>query len=447
VVNVASQALAPAPGLREVKAFPKDLRAEHGFDNQANQLTLSPLLLDAFLRLSVSIVESPDFAAANVGVWNELFAPPAADADLRPEIERRLSRFLRRAFRGPVEPETIARYQGFVEAKMMQGMPFTDAMKKLASAVLCSPRFLYRAPAATADETQFELASRLSFFLWSSGPDDELLELAARGKLSDGTTLRTTIDRMLADPKVERFLDSFPTQWLQLENVLAATPDPQKSRYFNLDPRNPAALQMLLEPLLTFDQVFIENRSIAELVAPESSYRSDFLRDWYESPLQPPPFDPAAVVAENERLDQRRKLLAATVKSAESELDSLVTPVRERLLEAKKKAEANSPDAAKRAVADLKPYAAWEFNGDLNDAIGDLHLKAHGEISYQDGRVSLDRAYLLSAPLKVDLTAKTLEIWFQLSKLDQRGGGLMGIQGPGDFFDTIVIGERKPLHW
>ncbi|HND53899.1 MAG TPA: DUF1588 domain-containing protein, partial [Pirellulaceae bacterium] len=49
--------------------------------------------------------------------------------------------------------------------------------------------------------------------------------------------------------------------------------------------------------------------------------------------------------------------------------------------------------------------------------------------------------------LKVDLTAKTLEVWFQLSKLDQRGGGLMGIQGPGDFFDTIVIGERKPLHW
>ncbi len=60
-VSVASHSLNPQPGLREVKAFPKDLRAEHGFDNQANQLTLSPLLLDAFLRLSVSIVESPDF--------------------------------------------------------------------------------------------------------------------------------------------------------------------------------------------------------------------------------------------------------------------------------------------------------------------------------------------------------------------------------------------------
>ena len=80
-VRVESLALKPKPGLRDVKAFPKDLRAEHGFDNQANQLTLSPLLLDAFLRLSVSIVESPDFNEQTVGIWNDFFRQPVEGAD------------------------------------------------------------------------------------------------------------------------------------------------------------------------------------------------------------------------------------------------------------------------------------------------------------------------------------------------------------------------------
>jgi len=80
-VTVASHSLAPKAGLRDVRAFPKDLRASHGFDNQANQLTLSPLLLDAFLRLSVSIVESPDFTRENVGMWDDFFAEPSGDAD------------------------------------------------------------------------------------------------------------------------------------------------------------------------------------------------------------------------------------------------------------------------------------------------------------------------------------------------------------------------------
>ena len=88
--------------------------------------------------------------------------------------------------------------------------------------------------------------------------------------------LTKTVDRMLADPKIERFLDSFPSQWMQLENILAATPNPQQHRYFSLDKTHPASLQMLVEPLLLFDTVFVENRSIAELIQPEFSYRMIF---------------------------------------------------------------------------------------------------------------------------------------------------------------------------
>ena len=68
--------------MKGVKSFPKDLRASHGFDNQANQLTLSPLLLDSFLRLAVSILESPDFNERSVGIWNDFFREPPAGTDL-----------------------------------------------------------------------------------------------------------------------------------------------------------------------------------------------------------------------------------------------------------------------------------------------------------------------------------------------------------------------------
>ena len=81
-VRVACHSLKPLAGFRNVRPFPKDLRAAHGFDNQTNQLTLSPLLLDSFLKLSVSILESPDFNEKTVGIWKEFFTAPEEGGDL-----------------------------------------------------------------------------------------------------------------------------------------------------------------------------------------------------------------------------------------------------------------------------------------------------------------------------------------------------------------------------
>ncbi|MCA9135393.1 MAG: DUF1588 domain-containing protein [Planctomycetales bacterium] len=287
-VHVESHSLRPLPGLKGVMPFPKDLRAEHGFDNQASQLTLSPLLLDAFLRLSVSIVESPDFNPRTVGIWNDFFAAPDPQADLDSEIRRRLRSFLRIAFRGPVDDATIDRYTAYAVTKINQHASFPDAMKKVAAAALSSPLFLYRSSATEPTEQAFALASRLSYFLWGSCPDEDLLLLAEAGKLNAPRVLDDTISRMLADPKIERFLDSFPTQWMQLENVLASTPNPQINRYFALDRDRPASLQMVLEPLLLFDAVFLENRPVVELLSPEFTYQSDLLAAWYHSDLAPP---------------------------------------------------------------------------------------------------------------------------------------------------------------
>ncbi|MCA9062917.1 MAG: DUF1588 domain-containing protein [Planctomycetaceae bacterium] len=440
-VHVACHALAPPPALAGVKSFPKDLRAEHGFDNQADQLTLSPLLLDSFLQLSVSIVESPDFNAESVGVWNEFFAPPKAGVDPSNAVRERLASFLRRAFRGNLEKTTLDRYCEYVELQLERGLSFTDAMKKVTAAALSSPLFLYRSSTADGQHHQFALASRLSYSLWGSCPDDGLLDLAERGELSQTETLRRTIDRMLSDPKIERFLDSFPAQWMQLENLMAATPDPAINPYFTLDPQTPASLQMVLEPLLLFDAVFLEDRPIAELISPAFSYQSEFLTTWYHSELRPPGVDEAAIVAENQQRDQRRQQLQDRIQQQQQAVDAIETPVRERLLAVKQnRTESDAPQ-------DLKPLAAWEFNGDLQDTVGGLHLTAHGDVSFSDGMVLLDKSYLLSEPLPVDLRAKSLEVRFRISNLDQRGGGLMGIQGRGDFFDTIVIGERQNRHW
>ena len=440
-VRVASLALNPKAGLREVKAFLKDLRAEHGFDNQANQLTLSPLLLDAFLRLSVSIVESPDFNEQTVGIWNDVFRQPADGTDSQAEVKRRLEPFLTIAFRGRVEAETLDRYSAYATAKMTQGLSFTDAMKKVASAVLSSPLFLYRAGATDVRDAPFELASILSLFLWGSCPDQELLRLAESGELAQPDVLNRTIERMFGDPKIERFLDTFPSQWLQLENVLAATPDPQINKYFKLDQDNPAGLQMLLEPLLLFDTVFVEDRPIVDLIAPQFSYQSDFLKTWYTSELKPPPVDLQKIAEDNRRNDEQRRQLEVAIKAAQSGLDALIEPVKSKLLADRKK------DASDKKPVDLKPFASWEFNGDLKESIGSLDLTAHGKIEFKDGMAVLDQVYLQSPGLPIELKAKSLEVWCQVHNLDQRGGGLMGLQGPGDFFDTIVIGERQPRHW
>ena len=133
---------------------------------------------------------------------------------------------------------------------------------------------------------------------------------------------------MLSNRKIERFLDTFPSQWMQLENTLAATPDPAKARLFSIDKNNPASLQMILEPLLLFDTVFVENRPMMDLISPDFSHRSDFLKTWYETELKPPSFDPTELVKENQDRDRQRKELSETIETARKNLDGLITPIK-----------------------------------------------------------------------------------------------------------------------
>jgi hypothetical protein len=394
-VNVRSLTLYPDAGLREVKAFPKDLRASHGFDNQANQLTLSPLLLDAFLRLSVSIVESPDFNEDTVGIWNTFFERPTVGADVSAETSKRIKAFLKKAFRGPVERAVVDRYTSYALAKMKQELSFTDSMKKVASAALSSPMFLYRYSINGDKSKPYVLASNLSFFLWASGPDDKLLRLADSGELTKPEVLDKTIDRMLADPKIERFLDTFPVQWMQLENILAATPDPKKHRLFMLDKDHPASLQMLCEPLLLFDAVFVENRPIADLINPDFSYQSDFLKDWYTTDLNAPKVDEKKILEQNIPIKTKRKAAESMIKLAQADLDIFVESIPSII---EKKAEqidftegqAQWEAAQQKALAESAALSSWYHIGPFGAGNFD---EAHAKAFIDETNVDLEKKY------------------------------------------------------
>ncbi len=271
--------------LAGVAAFPQDLRAEHGYDNQADHLSLSPLLMEAFLKLGQSVTESPDFGPKNVGLWKSFFELPTANVDPKSEVRRRLDPFLTRAFRRPVEPALLDRYASFVVRQLDSRIPFTEAMKSVAAATISSPKFLYlydkSGVGATAERIDdFELASRLSFFLWGSIPDQELLDLAAAGKLSKPETLDAQLDRMLKDHKLKRFCDSFPAQWLQLERIISSVPNREMYPNFYFS-KYRDSMHMMMEPLLLFETVLIENLPVTQLIDSDFTYRSNLLEDAY----------------------------------------------------------------------------------------------------------------------------------------------------------------------
>lgn len=279
------------PRLSGVAPFPQDLRAEHGFDNRGDHLTLSPLLMESFVALGRSIVESKDFKRKNVRIWDAFYAEPkASNVDPGSVIQDRLRPFLSRAFRRPIDEATLARYTDYARNQLAAGKPFTDCMKDVTAAVLCSPRFLYLYDGATTDAAPealdgYELATRLSFFLWGSLPDDELLSLAEAGTLGEAEVLAAQVDRMLKDPKIKRFCDSFPTQWLQLEQTIAAIPDRETypGFYFGGAANNyRLSMHMALEPLLLFEAILLEERPITQLIDSGFTYRSDLLDRWYQ---------------------------------------------------------------------------------------------------------------------------------------------------------------------
>ena len=291
-MTVSSRALGKSgliePRMDGVAPFPQDLRAEHGYDTQGDHLSLSPLLMEDFFRLSRSIVKSPSFNPKNVGVWKKYFEEPTPEINQMVELKTRLRSLLTLAFRRPVEDRTFQKYFSYAKQQIDNSLGVGEVMKEILSAILASPRFLYLYDQDGKENTDpmssqnLDLVTRLSFFLWGSLPDEELLQIAKKGLLVEEEQLRKQVDRMLADNKLKRFCDSFPTQWLQLDRIISAVPDEKKYKdFYYAAPLYRTTMDMMMEPLLLFETVLVENRSILDLIDSNFTYRSSRLRKWY----------------------------------------------------------------------------------------------------------------------------------------------------------------------
>src|SRR5204862_1319514 len=143
-----------------------------------------------------------------------------------------LAAIARKAYRQPVSDADLARIVGFYDAGQRDG-GFEPGIELALERILASPKFVLRVEKDPANATpgsvyrvnDLELASRLSFFLWSSIPDDELLTVAAAGKLHEPAVLQRQVRRMLADARSRALVDNFASQWLHLRNLAAITPD------------------------------------------------------------------------------------------------------------------------------------------------------------------------------------------------------------------------------
>ena len=142
------------------------------------------------------------------------------------DAETILRRFLPRAYRRPVSEAEVSRPLRLVENGLSEGRTFAASLRVGLEAVLCSPGFLFlREDSSDGKISGHEIASRLSYFLWSSMPDEGLLSLAEKGTLSDPEVLAAEVGRLLGDPKSERFVRNFTGQWLHLRRIDETTPD------------------------------------------------------------------------------------------------------------------------------------------------------------------------------------------------------------------------------
>ena len=186
----------------------------------------------------------------------------------------------KRAYRRPVSDEDLQTLLPFYEAGRAEG-GFEGGIQRALERILVSPYFLFRAeraPAVAAGRiSDLELASRLSFFLWSSIPDDALIDAAARNALSAPAELERQVKRMLADPRASALVDNFAAQWLFLRNVDAAAPDPRVFPDFDEALRR----AMRRETELFVHDVLANDRSVTELLTADYTFLNERLARHY----------------------------------------------------------------------------------------------------------------------------------------------------------------------
>ena len=201
--------------------------------------------------------------------------------------EEIISRLARGAFRRPVVADDMESLMEFYREGYEDG-GFEVGVRMSLQALLAKPEFVFRferlapgvAPGETFAVTDLELASRLSFFLWSSAPDDELISLAEAGRLGDSTVLRQQVERMLEDPRSEALTANFAGQWLRLKGIEEVHPEGLTFPNFT----RTLARAMRQEIELFFDSVVREDRSVFDLLTGDYTFVNQVLAEHYGIP-------------------------------------------------------------------------------------------------------------------------------------------------------------------
>ena len=256
--------------------FPPDGGGGGGFDNNASTLFIPPILMEKYLAAASDIV-----AAAKPDLIFHI--RPSETKDGRTAARENLAWLAERAFRRPVAGDEIAALLGLFDETMQQAGKWDDAMRQTVRAALVSPSFLFRVeqdrpglvPQRVSD---WELASRLSYFVWSSMPDEALFALARDGKLSEPATFEAQVRRMLADAKARVFAENFASQWLRTRELRTSVRPANDGQ-----PEFTPALRdaMAREPIVFFDALLRGDRPLTECLDADYAYVNAELARFY----------------------------------------------------------------------------------------------------------------------------------------------------------------------
>ena len=213
---------------------------------------------------------------------------PAMAGEEEPCASKILTSLSHRAFRRPVNDADVKPLLAFYRQARTEGADFDGGIGLALQAMLVSPDFLFRferdrkgsAPGTPQRLSDHELASRLSFFLWSSIPDDELLEVADHGRLQDPVALKSQLRRLMEDPRSDAFIGNFGGQWLYLRTLAAAKPDSDIFATFDDDLR--FAFRRETELLLT--SIFRNGDSVLDLLTANYTFLNQRLAEHYKIP-------------------------------------------------------------------------------------------------------------------------------------------------------------------
>lgn len=271
-------------------AFPPD-DTGYGFDTIGDVLTLSPLLAEKYLDAAEAIAQ--EAVAREAAIYDTsmsmhrklLVCNHAREAHNERCADRIIRDLTPRAYRRPVTRAELDQIRAFYQLAIDNGDTFYEGIELVTQALLVSPHFLFRieeeqAPDAPEREyrvNNYEYASRLSYFLWSSMPDAELMACAQDGTIWNPRTLRDQIRRMLRDPRAASLAESFGGQWLEIRNLAVVDPDPDRFPEFTDGLRQ----AMAEETNLFFGSIIAEDRSVLDFINADYTYVNEPLAELY----------------------------------------------------------------------------------------------------------------------------------------------------------------------